>query len=157
MSINGIFTAITVKFSPPANNPIQRTDQVRQVILFMAAGSVAAAANFVSRLAFSGLVTFPLAVTLAYLVGLATAFALNRWLVFPHSRKPIQQQAVGFVITNLAFLPAVLLTALFLRHWLTNLELTQYPQEIAHLTAITLPTIFSYLIYKFRVFGGSER
>jgi putative flippase GtrA len=139
----------------PPEKATGRTYQVRQIVLFIASGITAAMANFLSRLVFSGFVAFPLAVTLAYLVGLGTAFALNRWLVFPHSRQPTHKQAIGFVITNLAFLPVVLLASLFLRHSLASLGLTQYPQEIAHLMAIALPTLFSYLIYKFRVFGGS--
>lgn len=125
----------------------------RQFILFVAVGSLAAGLNFFTRLALSAVVGFPLAVTLAFLVGLSAAFVLNRWLVFPHSHRPIPQQITGFLVTNLAFLPPVLLSAMLLSNWLTGLGLTRYAEEVAHLIAIALPTVFSYLIYKFRVFG----
>ena len=129
----------------------------RQLVAFIAVGGLAATANFLSQQILTPAVGFPLAVSLAYLIGLSTAFVLNRWLVFPHSRRPIKRQMVGFLATNLAFLPLVLLTAMLLRDGLARLGVTQYTQEMAHLMAIALPTVFSYLIYKFRVFGESTQ
>ena len=75
----------------------------REPILFILVGTIAAAANFSSRLMFSTFVPFEAAVTLAFFLGLTIAFVLNRRYVFVlPAGTPLMPAAAKFTTVNLA-------------------------------------------------------
>ena len=53
-----------------------------QFIAFVVCGGLAAVANVLSRVGFSQFFQYSIAIVLAYLVGMVTAFSLNRMFVF---------------------------------------------------------------------------
>jgi len=99
--------------------------------------------------------SFSCAVIVAYAVGIATAFALNRIFVFPRARTPIQTQALYFVAINLAFLPIVWAASMILSTWaLPGLGIYTYREGIAHAIAICLPVFGAFLLHKFKTFAN---
>ena len=69
---------------------------------FLVVGGFAAAANFGSRFVFSRGVSYETAVTLAWCVGITTAFTLSRLYVFEGARHgSVWRQFAGFTLVNL--------------------------------------------------------
>jgi putative flippase GtrA len=124
----------------------------RQFALFLFVGGTAALLNWVSRMAFSLLFSFSVAVVFAYMIGMAAAFTLNRLFVFHRSERPIAKQARDFVLINLCFMPIVLIVSVSLEKLLWSFGIEAYPQVIAHGFAVSLPAILSFLFYKFVAF-----
>lgn len=123
-----------------------------QFLKFVLVGVTAALANWTSRYGMSHWLSFPVAVALAYLVGMSVAYALNRVFVFPGSNRPIARQASEFVLVNLSFLPIVWLSALSFRWALSYLGLRIFLDGIAHALALAVPMLATFLIYKFKTF-----
>ena len=142
---------IETNTSPPPSAATSRVAaSPRQFAKFVAASGLAAAANFGSRLMFSIVLPYAVAITLAYCVGMAIAFALNRMFVFSGSANSLRKQMVFFVLVNLFGLAQTLIVSLVLAHWLLPwLGVTAYVEEIAHAVGIAVPTVSSYLGHKY--------
>ena len=118
-------------------------------IQFVAAGGVAAGVNFCSRIVLSKWLSFPVAIVLAYLLGLITAFLLNRYFVFADSTKHVHKQMAWFVAVNaLAIVQTLLVSLLFADYILPHLGITWHAEEIAHAFGIVTPVFTSYLGHK---------
>ncbi|MFC1605628.1 GtrA family protein [Pseudomonadota bacterium] len=124
----------------------------KQFLKFLFVGVTAALANWLTRYWLSRSLSFQAAVALAYLVGMAVAYWLNRVFVFPGSNRPMPRQASEFVLVNLAFFPIVWASAVFFRWVLNGLGLEVYVEGIAHALALAIPMLFTFLIYKFKTF-----
>jgi putative flippase GtrA len=124
----------------------------RQFALFLFVGGTAAFINWSTRLAISSFFSFPAAVSIAYMAGMASAFALNRFFVFNRSERPILKQARDFISINVIFMPIVLLSSIFIEKILRYLGMTSYTETIAHGLSVSLPAILSFLLYKFVAF-----
>jgi putative flippase GtrA len=118
-------------------------------VKFLAVGGFAAAANFGSRILFSHYVQYGTAIVLAYLLGMVTAFALNRLLVFRHTRNALLVQAGWFTVINGIALAQTLVISLALAdyvlpwvgwHW--------QPELVAHAFGVAAPVITSYFGHK---------
>ncbi|MOA45229.1 GtrA-like protein [compost metagenome] len=96
------------------------------------------------------------AVTVAYAVGLLCAFLLNRRYVFPNSTKPVASQAREFILVNLAFFPVVWGTAIAFRHFLVEAGFAGVADGLAHAFSLAIPSLATFLIYKFSTFGGTH-
>ena len=125
-----------------------------QFLLFLFVGATAAVLHWLTRYVISIWLSFPLAVALAYFVGIAVAFGLNRRYVFPSSTRPVQKQARDFVMVNLIFFPVVWGASILIRQFLIENEIVRYADGIAHGLAITIPVFMTFLIYKFIAFGS---
>jgi putative flippase GtrA len=125
----------------------------KQFLKFLFVGVTAALANWISRIIFSLWMSFSLAISAAYLVGMASAFLLNKKFVFPNSPRPIQKQIRDFTLTNLVAFPLVWLMSIQIRNFLQGLGMVAYSEELAHMLALSMPTVVSFLIYKFLAFG----
>ena len=128
-----------------------------QFIAFIIVGVVAASVNWLSRYAMAPWVAFYLAVPLAYCIGMATAFVLNRLIVFPRSDVPVDVQARRFIVINLSFVPLVWGGALAFVIILEKLELQNYVEEIAHALSLALPMLATFLLYKFFAFRERKK
>lgn len=125
-----------------------------QFLLFLIVGTSAAVLNWIARWAFSIWVSFPIAVILAYGVGMASAFELNRRFVFPVSPRPVIKQAKVFILANLAFLPVVWGASILFKDLLNRLDIHKFSESIAHGLALMIPVLITFLIYKFFAFGS---
>jgi putative flippase GtrA len=121
---------------------------------FLLAGGLAVLANFASRLALQPAVGFKAAVVLAYLVGFATAFALNRAFVFPASGKPMRVEIGWFLVFNLIAFPVVVVVAILLRdHVFGRFLARSLAETIAHGCAILTPVVFNFAAHRLVTFG----
>jgi putative flippase GtrA len=135
---------------------LHRAFFTRQFMLFVAVGGTAAALNWLARLGFSHWLPFWLAVVLAYGVGMAVAFVLNRIFVFPDSGRSIEAQMRDFVIINVAFFPVVWGVSITLAGYvLPWAGVTRWREEIAHAIAIAIPVLATFLLHKFITFKGA--
>lgn len=120
--------------------------RIPRFVRFLAAGGIAAAANFLSRIALSEVMAYVPAIVLAYCIGMLTAFLLNRVFVFTAADNPLSQQMKWFVLVNLlAVLQTVLISLLFAR-WLFPLAgMDFHPETLAHAIGVAVPVVTSYL------------
>ena len=124
----------------------------RQFLLFLFVGSVSAALNIFSRIILNLWLPYFESIILAYCMATSLAFTLNYFFVFPGSIKSTASQFTGFILTNLFFLPIVLLSSILLNGWFLRLGFIPFTQLSAHIFAVSLPLFFSFLIYKFSTF-----
>jgi putative flippase GtrA len=116
---------------------------------FLAAGGAAASANVLSRILFSHWVSLPVAVVLAYFVGMAVAFVLMRHFVFPPGRMGIYRQIIAFSLINLsAILQTLAVTLVLAELVLPWLGVSRHVDLIAHLAGVCTPIITSFFGHK---------
>jgi putative flippase GtrA len=128
----------------------------RQLLLFLMAGGLAALANFGSRIGLSLLLPYVAAIVIAYLIGMTTAFVLNRAFVFTGAANPVGQQAWRFVLVNAAAIAQTIAISLLLARWLLPAAgVTAHVETIAHGVGVVVPVFTSYLLHKHWSFGGA--
>ena len=121
----------------------------RQFARFLVAGGIAAAANVLSRMAFSLVMPLAPAVVLAYCVGMLVAFLLMRAHVFEPSQSRVVRQAAFFVGVNVAAVAQTLVVTLVLARWLLPaLGVERGTETIAHVVGVCVPIATSYLGHK---------
>ena len=121
----------------------------RQFLGFLVTGGLAAAVNFGSRIVYNQWVDFSVAVVLAYLTGMVTAFVLARYFVFTDSELSIQRSALWFVVVNMvAVIQTWVISMLLAYYLLPRAGFTQFVPEIAHAVGVAVPVFTSYLGHK---------
>ena len=121
----------------------------RQFVGFVLVSGLAGAANFGSRFLFSLAMPYSAAICAAFVVGLTTAFVLNRRFIFVDSTQSTESQAWRFLLVNFAALAQTLLVSLLLARWLLPaIGWTWQPEAVAHAAGIAVPAITSYLAHK---------
>ena len=126
--------------------------QSRRFVRFLAAGGLAALANFGSRFVFSEFLRFEYAVVLAFIVGLGTGFVLSRTFVFARSRHSVHIEATYYLLVNLFALVQTWLLSVYLAVILSPRVGEGWGQAIAHLAGIMLPVVTSYFGHRFLTF-----
>jgi putative flippase GtrA len=127
----------------------------RQMPLFILVGSIAAAVNWTSRLVLSMAgVQFSIAIVIAYIVGMVTAYTLSRRFVFDRSGRSVSNEVVRFAIVNLVALLQVWLVTIGLDSWvLPGIGWNWHPAELAHAIGIASPILTSYFGHRYFTFG----
>jgi putative flippase GtrA len=121
----------------------------REFATFLVTGGVAALVNFGSRIVLSQWLTFPVAVAVAYLIGMATAFALAKLFVFSGGRQSIPRSAAIFVLVNaVAVLQTWGISMLLAYYLLPGIGVRAYVNEIAHAVGVVVPVFTSFLGHK---------
>ena len=121
----------------------------RQFVIFLVTGGVAAAVNFGSRILYNQWVNFSVAVVMAYLTGMVTAFVLARYFVFTESNQSMQRSALWFVVVNIVAVMQTWVISMLLAYYvLPRMGLTQFIAEIAHAVGVVVPVFTSYLGHK---------
>lgn len=121
----------------------------RQFLLFVLSGGVAALVNIVSRVGFSQLLRFELAVLVAYGVGMVTAYVLARRFVFSANRQSVRRSFAGFALVNLVAVLQTWLVGIGMRHLLLPLiGVTALVDLIAHSCGVIVPVFTSFLGHK---------
>lgn len=125
----------------------------RQFLAFLVTGGIAALVNFASRILLSRSLDFSLAVILAYVLGMVTAFVLAKFFVFTGSQQTVRKSALFFVLVNLvAILQTWGISLLLAYHVLPAMGIRMYAPEIAHAIGIVVPVFTSYLGHKYWTF-----
>lgn len=121
---------------------------------FLLVGGFAAAVNFGSRIVFDLAMPYVLAIVLAYGVGMATAFVLNRRFVFVGAGGAVGRQAGWFVLVNLAAVAQTVLVSLLLARWLLPaVGWSWRPETVAHAFGVAVPVVTSYFGHKWLSFA----
>ncbi len=123
---------------------------------FLVVGGFAALVNFVSRIIINEWVGYRLAVILAYLVGMLTAFILSKIYVFEKSGRHHWHELRDFTLVNLLAVVQVWLISVGLAEYLfPAVGYTFYAPEVAHLVGLAIPAVTSYLGHKYYSFRKS--
>jgi len=121
----------------------------RQFVFFMITGGIAAAMNFGSRIVFNWWVSFSLAIILAYLAGMMTAFILARLFVFKNSQQSLPRSGMLFVLVNLVAVMQTWLISMALAYYvLPAVGVHTFVHEIAHAAGLIVPVFTSYIGHK---------
>lgn len=116
---------------------------------FLVVGGFAAAVNFGSRIVFSLWLQYAWAIVLAYLIGMITAFCLNRLFVFRNTTNPLGHQVGWFVLVNLLAVAQTLVISLLLARWLLPaIGWSWQPELCAHAVGVAVPVVTSYIGHK---------
>ena len=120
-----------------------------EFVRFMLAGGVAAIVNILSRWGLSSLMSFQVAVVIAYLIGMATAFVLTRAFVFGGSDRRVRSEVARFVLVNIAALLQVWIVSVGLADFVfPRIGWTWHPELVAHVIGVLSPVVDSHLGHK---------
>ncbi len=129
----------------------------KEFIKFIGFNSLGAMVNFGSRIAFNLFANYAVSVVLAYFMGMATAFFLDKAFVFKQAANKTSRQMVGFAIINVLSLGQTLLFSwLFRSVVFPGIGFAFYPDAVAHLIGIIIPVFTSFLGHKYFSFGVQE-
>ena len=122
---------------------------MKRFVYFALAGGLAALCNFGSRILLSQIFSYSIAIVLAYLIGMVTAFVLNRTFVFPEGNESIRKQAGWFVAVNLfAVLQTLAISLLLARFVFPATGFEFHPETVAHAVGVAVPIFSSYIGHK---------
>jgi putative flippase GtrA len=112
---------------------------------FLVTGGVAAGVNVGARWLLSHAMVYEIAVVVAYLVGMATAYALTRLFVFERSGRAMVDEAVRFALVNAVALVQVWVVSVGLaRLAFPAVGFAWHAEDIAHLIGVAIPAVTSY-------------
>lgn len=132
-----------------------RRGELKRLLRFTGAGAIAAVANVASRMGFSRVFAYPVAVTAAYLVGMVVAFTLSRMFVFEGGSGTWKKELLRFSMVNAAAFLQVWVVSLLLADWLfPKLGYHWHTETTAHVIGVASPILFSYLGHKHFSFRG---
>ncbi|TBR30555.1 MAG: GtrA family protein, partial [Reyranella sp.] len=117
---------------------------------FLVTGGIAALVNLLSRYALNHLMPFEVAVAVAYLLGMATAYLLARRFVFDASGRSVTSEVRRFVLVNIVALGFVWAISVGLaRIVFPAIAFTWHADDIAHLVGVLAPAATSYVGHRF--------
>jgi putative flippase GtrA len=125
---------------------------------FVAVGGIAALANVGSRYLLNFLIPYVPAIVLAYMIGMVTAFALNRRFVFAGATRPLHGQIAWFTVINIAALAQTVAVSLLLVRIIFPWIGWRYePETFAHMAGVVVPVFTSYVGHRRLTFADSDR
>lgn len=135
-----------------------RVSKARQFWAFVLVGGLAALVNWFSRITLSGQgISFEVAVVVAYLFGMATAYLLSRIFVFEKTGRSLASEIMRFTLVNLLALVVVFAVSVTLERWaLPAMGWTWRPAEFAHAIGVLSPIVTSYLGHRYFTFSQTR-
>lgn len=130
-----------------------------RLLKFLFCGAISALFNISSRCLFSWYFPYWLAIVLAYIIGMATAFALFKFFVFnAGTTQKTPKEIFWFICINLSGLLQTLLVSLFLIHWVfPGIHFSFHPYEVAHIIGIGSLAISSFIGHSYLTFARPTR
>jgi putative flippase GtrA len=124
-------------------------DERRRFVLFLLAGGIAAVVNIVSRVALNVAMPYEIAIVVAYLCGMTTAYLLNRYFVFESSGRSAASEYMRFALVNLAAVAQVWIVSVGLARVLfPAIGFSWHAETVAHVIGVAVPVFTSYLGHK---------
>jgi putative flippase GtrA len=128
-----------------------------QFLRFLSTGGLAAVVNLLSRRELNKLMSFEIAVVLAYLLGMITAYVLARRFVFQASGRPVVSELKRFAIVNVFSLVLVWSISVGLaNHLFPVIGLIWHPDDIAHFIGVAAPAVVSYFGHRAYTFSSPK-
>ncbi|MBI1422856.1 MAG: GtrA family protein [Gammaproteobacteria bacterium] len=122
----------------------------KEFVNFLLVGGVAALVNFLARIVINRFVSFAVAVVLAYVVGMLTAFILSKLYVFEKSGRHHLHELRDFTIVNLFAAVQVWAISVGLAEYVfPAIKFQFYAPEVAHLIGLSIPAVTSYFGHKY--------
>lgn len=121
----------------------------KQFATYLVAGSIAAAVNFFSRIAYSLFMPFYISVAVAYITGMVASYFLMQRYVFSGHKTPLRKSITTFVIINLlSFIQNWLVTMVMKYYILPYIGVELYTSYISSIIGISFPVVTSFIGYK---------
>lgn len=121
----------------------------REFASFLVTGGIAALVNLSTRIAFNLVMPFQVAVIVAYLCGMTTAYVLARRFVFEHSGRALHDEYVRFTLVNLVAVAQVWIVSVGLAEVVfPRLGFTWHSYTVAHFFGVAVPVFTSYIGHK---------
>lgn len=118
-------------------------------VRFLVTGGIAAGVNVVSRYFFSMIMEYRVAVIVAYLCGMTTAWVLSRAFVFEQTGRSRGAEYLRFGIVNLVAAAQVWVVSVGLAEYaFPALGFTWHTETVAHVIGVIIPVFTSYLGHK---------
>ena len=125
-----------------------------QFIRFLLTGGTAAAVNLASRYFINLFISFEMAVVVAYLIGMSTAYLLVRQFVFKTSGRSFSSGFYRFAFVNLLALIFVWgISVGLVRIVFPAMSFGWHADDIAHLIGVLAPAITSYFGHRLYTFS----
>lgn len=125
-------------------------------VKFLLVGGFAASVNFFSRIVLSVRMPYVPSIVLAYLLGMVTAFVMNRLFVFSNAKNALHQQIFWFTAVNLAAVVQTIAVSLLLAEVVfPRLGFAWHTETIAHAFGVLIPVLTSYVGHRHLSFKGS--
>ena len=125
------------------------SEERKRFALFLFAGGIAALVNILSRIAFNWLMPYEVAIVVAYLCGMTTAYLLNKRFVFASSGRGVASEYTRFALVNLAAVAQVWIVSVGLaRLVFPAISFIWHAETVAHVIGVTIPVFTSYLGHK---------
>jgi putative flippase GtrA len=133
----------------------QREFITAKFIRFLFAGGFAALANIFSRVALSEWMHYVPAIICAYVVGLVTAYTLNRMFVFGKGDRSFFGEVGMFTFVNVVAIAQILVISIIFAYYvLPHLGVTSHAETIAHVIGVIVPVFTSFIGHKYWSFRG---
>lgn len=126
-------------------------------LAFMIAGGIAALVNILSRIAFNLVMSYELAILVAYLCGMTAAYLLNKKYVFAASGRGVTSEYTRFTLVNAVALAQV---------WIVSVGLAKavfpamgfywHNETTAHVIGVLVPVFTSYFGHKHYSFAAGS-
>ena len=124
-------------------------EERKRFALFLFAGGTAALVNILSRIAFNWLMPYEVAIVVAYLCGMTTAYLLNKRFVFASSGRGVASEYTRFALVNLAAVAQVWIVSVGLaRLVFPAISFIWHAETVAHVIGVTIPVFTSYMGHK---------
>lgn len=136
---------------------LQREFLTAKFLKFLFAGGCAALANILSRVVLSEWMQYVPAIVCAYVVGLATAYTLNRSFVFGKGDRSFFGEVGMFTFVNVVAIAQILVISIVLAYYaLPHLGITSHVETIAHVIGVLVPVFTSFIGHKYWAFRGHD-
>ncbi len=123
-------------------------------LVFLLTGGLAALANIGTRCFLSLFISYSVAIALAFLVGMSTAFLLFKIFVFKAGQsKKTSTEVLWFAAINLFGLLQTLFISIGLKDYAFPwIGFHIYPEDVAHIVGVVVPAGISYFGHKLLTF-----
>jgi len=122
----------------------------QRFVTFLVTSGFAALVNLVARYFLNEVMSFELAVALAYLIAMTVAFLLARHFVFEPSGGSVRREYLVFGLVNaVAFVQVWLVSVGLERYLFPASGFTWQADSVAHLIGVASPAVTSYYGHKY--------
>ncbi|WP_454848284.1 GtrA family protein [Rhizobium binxianense] len=124
---------------------------------FVVSGGIAAAVNVLARIGLSQITSYSVAIVIAYLAGMTTAYLLMKFFVFEDSGKSVANEYIRFGLVNVvALLQVWLVSMVLVRQVFPAIGFNWHDETIAHIIGVASPVATSYLAHKYFTFSSRD-